>query len=94
MVHVVIDRYFSLFLKGLKIFLNPRLSLIVPLSLMRQQIKKEEEEKKAFSSHSEHFGGYTLQTFPKKNITSCNLFQMSKPSNQVIRVTRMTHSGQ
>ena len=29
MVHVVIDRYFSLFLKGfLKIFLNPRLSLI------------------------------------------------------------------
>ena len=31
MVHVVIDRYFSLFLKGLKIFLNPRLSLIAPL---------------------------------------------------------------
>ena len=30
MLHVVIDRYFSLFLKGLKIFLNPRLSLIVP----------------------------------------------------------------
>ena len=28
MVHVVIDRYFSLFLEGLKIFLNPRLSLI------------------------------------------------------------------
>ena len=37
MVHVVIDRYFSLFLKGLKIFfedfLNQRLSLIVPLNL-------------------------------------------------------------
>ena len=32
MVHVVIDRYVSLFLKGLKSFLNPRLSLIVPLS--------------------------------------------------------------
>ena len=31
MAYVVIDRYFSLFLKGLKIFLNPRLSLIVPL---------------------------------------------------------------
>ena len=31
MEHVVIDRYFSLFLKGLKIFLNPRLSLIGPL---------------------------------------------------------------
>ena len=31
MVHVVIDRYFSLFLKGLKIFLDLRLSLIVPL---------------------------------------------------------------
>ena len=31
MVHVVINKYFSLFLKGLKIFLNPRLSLIVPL---------------------------------------------------------------
>ena len=31
MVHVVIDRYFSVFLKGLKIFLNWRLSLIVPL---------------------------------------------------------------
>ena len=28
MIHVVIDRYFS---KGLKIFLNPRLSLIVLL---------------------------------------------------------------
>ena len=33
MVQVVIDRYFSLFLKGLKIFLNPMLSLIVGLSL-------------------------------------------------------------
>ena len=32
MVHVVIDRYFPVFLKGLKIFLNLRLSLIVPLS--------------------------------------------------------------
>ena len=32
MVHVVIDRYFSLFLKGLKTFLNPRLSLIVRLT--------------------------------------------------------------
>ena len=32
-VCVVIDRYYSLFLKGLKIFLNPRLSLIVPLML-------------------------------------------------------------
>ena len=31
MVHVVIDRYFSLFLKVLKIYLNPRLSLIVSL---------------------------------------------------------------
>ena len=31
MVHVVIDRCFSLLLKGLKIFLNLRLSLIVPL---------------------------------------------------------------
>ena len=31
MVHVMIDRYFSLFLKGLKIVLNLRLSLIVPL---------------------------------------------------------------
>ena len=29
--HVMIDRYFSLFLKGYKIFLNPWLSLIVPL---------------------------------------------------------------
>ena len=33
-VHVVIDMYFSLFLKGLKIFVNPRLSLIVPLSYL------------------------------------------------------------
>ena len=33
MVHVVIDKYFSLFPKGLKIFLNPRLSLIVPLTV-------------------------------------------------------------
>ena len=32
MVHVATDRYFSLFLKGLKIFLNLRLSLIVPLT--------------------------------------------------------------
>ena len=32
MVHVVIDRYFSSFLKGLKILLNLRLSLIVPLT--------------------------------------------------------------
>ena len=32
MVHVVIDSYFSLFLNSLKI-LNPRRSLIVPLSL-------------------------------------------------------------
>ena len=32
MIHVVIDRYFSLFLKGLMIFLNPRLALIVSLS--------------------------------------------------------------
>ena len=33
MLHVVIDRYFSLFLKGLKIFFffNLSLSLIVPL---------------------------------------------------------------
>ena len=31
MVHVVIDKNFSLFLKSLKTFLNPRLSLIVPL---------------------------------------------------------------
>ena len=31
MVHVVIDGYFCLFLKGLKIFLSLRLSLIVPL---------------------------------------------------------------
>ena len=31
MVHVVIDRYFSLFLKSLKIFPSPRLSLMVPL---------------------------------------------------------------
>ena len=31
MVYVVIDWYISLFLKGLKIFLNQRLSLIVPL---------------------------------------------------------------
>ena len=31
MEHVGIDRYFSLLLKGLKIFLDPRLSLIVPL---------------------------------------------------------------
>ena len=31
MVHVVIDRYFSLFLKGLNIFLDLMLSLIVPL---------------------------------------------------------------
>ena len=30
-VHVVIDRYFPLFLKGLKIFLSPMLPLIVPL---------------------------------------------------------------
>ena len=35
MVHVMIDRYFSLFLKGLKIFLNPRQSLIVPLRLKK-----------------------------------------------------------
>ena len=32
MLHIVIDRYFSLFLEGLKIFLNPWRSLIVPLS--------------------------------------------------------------
>ena len=32
MVHVVIDRHFSLCLEGLKIFLYPRLSLIVPLT--------------------------------------------------------------
>ena len=32
MTHVAIDKYFSLFLKGLKIFLNPRLSLIVHLN--------------------------------------------------------------
>ena len=32
MIHVVVDRYFSLFLRGLKIFLNPRLSLTVPLN--------------------------------------------------------------
>ena len=31
MVHFVIDRYFSLFLKGLEIFLNLRISLSVPL---------------------------------------------------------------
>ena len=31
-VHVVIDRYFSLFLKGFEDFLTLRLSLIVPLS--------------------------------------------------------------
>ena len=30
---VVIEMYFSLFLKGLKIFLNPRLSLKVPLRI-------------------------------------------------------------
>ena len=30
MVHVVIDRHFSLFLKGFEDFFNPRLSLIVP----------------------------------------------------------------
>ena len=38
MVHVVIDRYFSssLFLKGLKIFLNPRLSLIVPFKVQNE----------------------------------------------------------
>ena len=36
MVHVVIDRYFSLFLKGLKIFPNPKLSLIVPLIVMHR----------------------------------------------------------
>ena len=33
MVHVVIDTDFSLFLKGLKTFLNPRLSMIVPLNV-------------------------------------------------------------
>ena len=32
MVPVVIQRYFSLFLKGLKIFLNLRVSLIVTLT--------------------------------------------------------------
>ena len=32
MVHVVIDRYFSLFLKGLEIFPNLRISLIVPFN--------------------------------------------------------------
>ena len=32
MVHVVIDRCFSLFLKALKIFHNPRLLLIAPLT--------------------------------------------------------------
>ena len=31
MVHIVTDKDFSLFLKTLKIFLNLRLSLIVPL---------------------------------------------------------------
>ena len=31
-VHIVIGMYFSLFLKGLKILPNPRLSLIVPLN--------------------------------------------------------------
>ena len=35
MVHVVIDKYFSLFLNGLKIFLNPRRSLIVPLNKLK-----------------------------------------------------------
>ena len=38
MVHVVIDRYFSLFVKGLKIFLNPRLSPIIPLSAHYESI--------------------------------------------------------
>ena len=33
MVHVVIDRYFSWFVKGFEIFLSPKLSLIVPLRL-------------------------------------------------------------
>ena len=33
MVHVVINKYFFLFLKDLKIFLNPRLSLKVSLSM-------------------------------------------------------------
>ena len=38
MVDVVIDRYFSLFPIGLKIFLKPRLSLIVPLKLQRHPV--------------------------------------------------------
>ena len=38
MVHVVIEGYLSLFLKGLKIFLNPRLSLIVPVSFINTHI--------------------------------------------------------
>ena len=38
MVHVVIDRYFSLFLTVLRIFLHPRLSLIVPLTNMAKFI--------------------------------------------------------
>ena len=33
MVHVVIDRYFSLFLKGLKIFLNQRLITDSPFNI-------------------------------------------------------------
>ena len=38
MVHVVFDTYFSLFLKGLKIFLHPGLSLIVPLIALPQLV--------------------------------------------------------
>ena len=42
MVHVVIDRYFSLFLKGLKIFLHQRLSLInkMPINIPNLVIYK------------------------------------------------------
>ena len=39
MVHVVIDMYFSSL--GLKIFLNPRLSLIIPLTRCGNQLRYE-----------------------------------------------------
>ena len=40
MVHVVIDRYFCLFLNGLKISLNTRLSSIVPLRYQMYQVNQ------------------------------------------------------
>ena len=67
MVYVVIDRHFSSFLKGLKIFLNPRQSLIVPLTdfyhykqkkLIRKDFRRLKKKKKGLIVNENLFNGY------------------------------------